>query len=153
MNALQAVAAAWSIGVPAQVIEQTLASCAAPPGRLEPVTRPTDPFAVLVDYAHTDDALLNVLTALRPLVGPGGRLVTKVAMTRVSFRRLSSDEIAAYVACGEWQGKAGGYAIQGRAEIFVKAIDGAYSTVVGLPLGMTVGLLEGLGWRPENTDG
>ena len=76
MNALQAVAAAWSIGVPAQVIEQTLASCAAPPGRLEPVTRPTDPFAVLVDYAHTDDALLNVLTALRPLVGPGGRLVT-----------------------------------------------------------------------------
>lgn len=76
MNALQAVAAAWSIGVPAQVIEQTLASCAAPPGRLEPVTRPSDPFAVLVDYAHTDDALLNVLTALRPLVGPGGRLVT-----------------------------------------------------------------------------
>lgn len=76
MNALQAVAAAWSIGVPAQVIEQALASCAAPPGRLEPVTRPTDPFAVLVDYAHTDDALLNVLTALRPLVGPGGRLVT-----------------------------------------------------------------------------
>jgi len=76
MNALQAAAAAWSIGVPAHVIEQTLASCAAPPGRLEPVTRPTDPFAVLVDYAHTDDALLNVLTALRPLVGPGGRLVT-----------------------------------------------------------------------------
>jgi UDP-N-acetylmuramoyl-L-alanyl-D-glutamate--2,6-diaminopimelate ligase len=43
---------------------------------LEPVTTPDDPFAVLVDYAHTDDALLNVLTALRPLVGPGGRLVT-----------------------------------------------------------------------------
>lgn len=76
MNALQAAAAAWSIGVPAHVIEQTLASCVAPPGRLEPVTRPTDPYAVLVDYAHTDDALLNVLTALRPLVGPGGRLVT-----------------------------------------------------------------------------
>ena len=84
----------------------------------------------------------QVLTAIA-VVTPGGRLVTKVA----------SDEIAAYVACGEWQGKAGGYAIQGRAEIFVKAIDGAYSTVVGLPLGMTVGLLEGLGWRPENTDG
>ena len=94
----------------------------------------------------------QVLTAIA-VVTPDGRLVTKAAMTRVSFGRLSSDEIAAYVAGGEGQGKAGGYAIQGRAEIFVKAIDGAYSTVVGLPLGMTVGLLEGLGWRPGNTDG
>jgi UDP-N-acetylmuramoyl-L-alanyl-D-glutamate--2,6-diaminopimelate ligase len=57
-------------------VARTLASCAAPPGRLEPVTGPDDAFAVLVDYAHTDDALLNVLTALRPLVGPKGRLVT-----------------------------------------------------------------------------
>jgi UDP-N-acetylmuramoyl-L-alanyl-D-glutamate--2,6-diaminopimelate ligase len=76
MNALQAAAAAWSLGVPAGTIERALASCKAPPGRLEPVTGPSDPFAVLVDYAHTDDALLNVLSALRPLVGPGGRLVT-----------------------------------------------------------------------------
>jgi UDP-N-acetylmuramoyl-L-alanyl-D-glutamate--2,6-diaminopimelate ligase len=76
MNALQAAAAAWSLGGPAGTIERALASCKAPPGRLEPVTGPSDPFAVLVDYAHTDDALLNVLSALRPLVGPGGRLVT-----------------------------------------------------------------------------
>jgi UDP-N-acetylmuramoyl-L-alanyl-D-glutamate--2,6-diaminopimelate ligase len=76
MNALEAAAAAWSIGVPAEAISRALAACKAPPGRLEPVTTPDDPFAVLVDYAHTDDALLNVLTALRPLVGPGGRLVT-----------------------------------------------------------------------------
>ena len=76
MNALQAAAAAWSVGVGADAVARTLAACAAPPGRLEPVTAPDDPFAVLVDYAHTDDALLNVLTALRPLVGPKGRLVT-----------------------------------------------------------------------------
>ena len=76
MNALQAAAAAWSIGVPSGVIAEVLAACVAPPGRLEPVTTPEHPFAVLVDYAHTDDALLNVLSALRPLVGEGGRLVT-----------------------------------------------------------------------------
>jgi UDP-N-acetylmuramoyl-L-alanyl-D-glutamate--2,6-diaminopimelate ligase len=76
MNALQAAAAAHAIGVPAAAIAHALGTCTAPPGRLEPVTTPEDPFAVLVDYAHTDDALLNVLTALRPLVGPGGRLVT-----------------------------------------------------------------------------
>ena len=76
MNALQAAAAAWALGVPAEVLGRVLGSCKAPPGRLEPVTAPADPFAVLVDYAHTDDALLNVLAALRPLVGPGGRMVT-----------------------------------------------------------------------------
>ena len=76
MNALEAASAAWAIGVPADVIRSALSSCAAPPGRLEPVTSPEDPFAVLVDYAHTDDALVNVLGALRPLVGGGGRLVT-----------------------------------------------------------------------------
>ncbi|MFO0962958.1 MAG: UDP-N-acetylmuramoyl-L-alanyl-D-glutamate--2,6-diaminopimelate ligase [Phycisphaerales bacterium] len=76
MNALEAAAAAHTLGVDAAALESALAQCAAPPGRLEPVTTPEDPFAVLVDYAHTDDALLNVLTALRPLLGPGGRLIT-----------------------------------------------------------------------------
>jgi len=94
----------------------------------------------------------QVLTAIA-IVTPGGRLVTKAAMTRVSFRRLSADEIASYVAGGEGVGKAGGYAIQGRAEIFVKEIGGAWSTVVGLPLGLTVGLLEGLGWLQGNPHG
>ena len=93
----------------------------------------------------------QVLTAIA-IAAPGGKVVAKVAMTRVSFRRLSAAQIAAYVAGGEGQGKAGGYAIQGRAEIFVKEIAGAYSTVVGLPLSLTVGLLEGLGWTPAKTD-
>jgi UDP-N-acetylmuramoyl-L-alanyl-D-glutamate--2,6-diaminopimelate ligase len=76
MNTLQAVAAAWSGGIDGSVIEQALTTCAAPPGRLEPVTAPGDPFAVVVDYAHTDDALLNVCTALKSVLEPGGRLIT-----------------------------------------------------------------------------
>ena len=88
----------------------------------------------------------QVITAVA-LVTPAGRLITKAALTRVSFRRLSEPQRAAYAACGEGLGKAGGYAIQGRAEMFVKEIAGAWSTVVGLPLALTVGLLEGHGWR------
>lgn len=74
MNVLQAVAAAWRMGVPGESLGAAIHSCTAPPGRLEPVTRPEDPFAVLVDYAHTDDALRNVLSALRPVLPAGGRL-------------------------------------------------------------------------------
>ena len=55
----------------------------------------------------------------------------------------------AYLATGEWQGKAGGYAIQGRAEAFVRFLSGSYSNVVGLPLYETTQMLRGCGWlRP-----
>jgi UDP-N-acetylmuramoyl-L-alanyl-D-glutamate--2,6-diaminopimelate ligase len=77
MNALQAVAAAWTQGVSSSTLAEALERCEAPPGRLQPVVsgRAEDGgFSVLVDYAHTDDALLNVLTALRPVLPPGGRL-------------------------------------------------------------------------------
>jgi septum formation protein len=94
----------------------------------------------------------QVITAVT-LIAPGGRVVDKAALTRVSFRRLHASEIASYAAGGEGLGKAGGYAIQGRAECFVKEICGAHSTVVGLPLALTVGLLEGAGWRPGNGHG
>ena len=86
----------------------------------------------------------QVMTAVA-LLAPDGRLRTRLALTRVSFRRLAETEIAAYVEGREGIGKAGGYAIQGRAEIFVKAISGSYSNVVGLPLSLTVQLLEGCG--------
>ena len=89
----------------------------------------------------------QVLTALA-LRPPGKALRTRVVMTRVAFKALTSREIAAYVASGEGIGKAGGYAVQGRAEAFVRAINGSYSNVVGLPLYETLGLLEGSGWRP-----
>lgn len=83
------------------------------------------------------------------VVPPDGRRAIRVIMTMVRFKRLSEPEIAAYLTCGEWRGKAGGYAIQGKAEAFIPSINGSYSNVVGLPLAATLDLLRGLGWRPE----
>ncbi len=74
INALQAAAVGYVLGLDETQLQATLSSCTAPPGRLEPVTKPGDPFSVYVDYAHTDDALENVLRALRPLVPQGGSL-------------------------------------------------------------------------------
>ncbi len=74
MNALQAAAAAWSVGVDVSALARGFAGAVAPPGRLEFVTSATSDFAVLVDYAHTDDALFNVLAAVRPVV-TDGRLI------------------------------------------------------------------------------
>ncbi|MSP89465.1 MAG: septum formation protein Maf [Alphaproteobacteria bacterium] len=81
------------------------------------------------------------------IAAPDGRIVKRLVDTAVRFKALSAGEIADYIASGEWRGKAGGYAIQGRAAIFVQAIHGSYSNVVGLPLAETYGLLSGLGWR------
>lgn len=76
MNALQAATAAWSIGVGGDRLQAAIERCVAPRGRLEPVSPEggASDISVLVDYAHTDDALLNVLTALRPVVPPGRTL-------------------------------------------------------------------------------
>ena len=87
----------------------------------------------------------QVMTAVA-LLAPGGALRTRVGLTRVSFLRLEDDAIKQYVESREGLGKAGGYAIQGRAEIFVKEINGSYSNVVGLPLALTVALLKGSGF-------
>ena len=76
----------------------------------------------------------------------GGRLRERLVETRVKFKRLADQEEAAYLASGEWSGKAGGYAIQGRAGAFVLGIVGSYSSVVGLPLYETACLLEGEGY-------
>jgi len=76
-----------------------------------------------------------------------GRERTRHVETVVAFKRLDGREIEAYIACGEWRGKAGGYAIQGRAAAFVRWVNGSYSNVVGLPLFETNGLLAGLGYR------
>ena len=78
-----------------------------------------------------------------PSAAPAERVIIR------SPSHTSADEIAAYLASGEWRGKAGGYAIQGRAEAFVPSINGSWSNVVGLPLATTLDLLRGLGWRPE----
>lgn len=86
----------------------------------------------------------QVITAVA-LISPQGKLRTRIAMTRVSMLRLTEDEIGTYVESREGVGKAGGYAIQGRAEALVKEISGSYSNVVGLPLSLTVALLKGAG--------
>jgi septum formation protein len=76
------------------------------------------------------------------VAGPDGRVRTRLVETIVRFKRLEAAEIDSYLASGEWQGKAGGYAIQGRAAAFVAFLSGSYSNVVGLPLFETVALLE-----------
>jgi MAF protein len=88
----------------------------------------------------------RVLTGVA--VALGSRRAIRVNETRVAFKPLSDDEIARYIASGEWQGKAGGYGIQGLAAGFVRKIVGSHSSVVGLPLYETRQLLTGLGYRP-----
>jgi septum formation protein len=76
---------------------------------------------------------------------------TRCVETRVRFKRLSREDIASYLKSEEWRGKAGGYAIQGRAEAFVRVLAGSHSGVVGLPLYETVHLLEGAGYPIYHT--
>jgi len=95
--------------------------------------------ALLSGRAH------RVLTAVA-LASPDGRLAVRLSETRVRFKRLTRAEIEAYLAGGEWRGKAGGYAIQGAAGGFVTSLQGSYSGVVGLPLYETRCLLDGLGF-------
>lgn len=78
---------------------------------------------------------------------PDGRIASRAVLARVKMKRLTEAEIAAYVASGDWKGKAGGYGIQGAAGSFVTAINGSYTAIVGLPLYETKSLLEGLGFR------
>lgn len=80
------------------------------------------------------------------LVAPDGRMAERLVVTAVAFKRLDAAERAAYLASGEWRGKAGGYAIQGRAALFVRRIVGSYTNVVGLPVYETAQMLRGLGW-------
>lgn len=86
----------------------------------------------------------RVITAIA--VRRGARLWQRDVLTRVRLKRLEEAEIAAYLASGEWRGKAGGYAIQGMAGAFVPWINGSFTAVVGLPLAETAGLLRAAGY-------
>jgi septum formation protein len=94
--------------------------------------------ALLSGRAH------RVTTAVH-LLGPAGTRAERAVETRVTMQRLTAAQIEAYLDTGEWQGKAGGYAIQGRAGAFVRALSGSYTAVVGLPLHETAQLLRGCG--------
>jgi len=78
---------------------------------------------------------------------PSGKQASRAVTSIVGFARLDEQQIAEYLASGEWQHKAGGYAIQGKAATFIDYLSGSYSNVVGLPLHETANLLRGLGYR------
>ncbi|RFC67093.1 MULTISPECIES: Maf-like protein [Mesorhizobium] len=80
------------------------------------------------------------------LITPDGKLRQRLVETRVRFKRLSRQELDAYLASGEWRGKAGAYGVQGLAGSFVVKLVGSYTNVVGLPLYETVSLLTGDGY-------
>jgi septum formation protein len=87
----------------------------------------------------------RVLTCV-VLVAPDGRRSERLAESVVAFARLTGPDVRAYLASGEGAGKAGGYAIQGRAAAFVRFLSGSYSNVVGLPLFEVAQLLRGAGY-------
>lgn len=100
------------------------------------------------------EAYLRLLSGRRHKVftglavrAPDGRMASRVVAAVVGFARLDEGQIRDYLASGEWEQKAGGYAIQGRAAAFIDFVSGSYSAVVGLPLYETCSLLRGLGWR------
>ncbi|MCL4145574.1 UNVERIFIED_CONTAM: hypothetical protein GTU68_066224, partial [Idotea baltica] len=110
--------------------------------------KPTD-----IDDARKHLTLLSgrrhrVTTGLAAFRTSDGKQWSRLIETQVKLKRLSTPEIDAYLATGEWRGKAGGYAIQGIAARFVPWIGGSYTNVVGLPLTETAGVLEaaGLAW-------
>ena len=92
----------------------------------------------------------QVITAVA--VRRGARLWTRESVSAVRMKRLSDDELNAYLACGEWQGKAGAYGIQGAAGAFIPWISGSFTGIVGLPLAETAALLAAAGyplWRQQ----
>jgi septum formation protein len=105
------------------------------------------PKAELVDEASQCLRLLSgrnhrVYTAVS-LVTPNEAFRQRLIETRVRFKRLTEDDIKAYLDAGEWRGKAGGYAVQGIAGSFVVKMVGSYTNVVGLPLYESISLLGG----------
>ncbi|HWK95623.1 MAG TPA: Maf-like protein [Pseudolabrys sp.] len=108
------------------------------------------PKAELLDEAQQCLRLLSgrnhrVYTSIC-LVTPREAFRQRLVETRVRFKRLTSEDIESYLACGEWRGKAGGYAAQGIAGTFIVKLVGSYSNVVGLPLYETINLLGGEGY-------
>ena len=77
---------------------------------------------------------------------PGGGIRERLVETMIAMKRLSDEEIGYYASHGEWRGKAGGYALQGYGEVYVRHIAGSYSNVVGLPLAETRVLLKSAGY-------
>jgi septum formation protein len=137
MEKARAVAAGWS-GVPAFVLAaDTVVACGR---RILPKAADDDEVRSCLEMLS--GRRHQVLTAVA-LVTPEQKLRTRTVLTRVAFSRLSGADIQSYLESREGLGKAGGYAVQGRAGVFVRQLNGSYSGVVGLPLAETVALLRG----------
>ena len=109
------------------------------------------PKAETADQAKTCLQLLSgrrhkVMTAVS-IISPSGTARHKNISSIVQFKRLSKQDIDRYLESGEWQGKAGGYAIQGLAATLITFVSGSYSAIVGLPIFETVSMLESLGYE------
>ncbi len=88
----------------------------------------------------------SVLSAVT-LITPGKKEITKVTITRVKFSRLNKNDLIEYIKTNEWKGRAGGYAIQGKASAFIPWINGSYTGVVGFPVNEVKNLLSSSGWK------
>lgn len=115
--------AAWIISADTLIFSQ---------GR--PMGKPTDvehARSMLQSYSNTSH---KVITAICCYDAKSQQLSSRISVSQVFFKELSSDEVAWYLSTGEWEGAAGGYRIQGRAACFITKIEGAYSGIVGLPM-------------------
>jgi len=111
----------------------------------------------IVLKAHNAEEARGILTRLSGrrhrvytsvcVITPQGKNACRTVTTRLTLKRLSTEELDDFLASGEWVGKAGAFSIQGRGAKFVKFISGSYPNVVGLPLFETDSLLKGLGFR------
>lgn len=105
--------------------------------------KPTDAAEAVAFLYALSGRRHKVITALA--VKRGTQIWTKDVQSTVAFKQVSDVEVNAYLATGDWQGKAGGYAIQGPAGAFIPWINGSYTGIVGLPLTETAGLLTAAG--------
>ncbi len=116
----------------------------------------------LLDKAQTPDLARQYLSKLSgrrhqvyggiSLITPEGRVLTRLCKTIVQFKALTPHHIDAYIASNEWEGKAGGYAIQGLAGAYIKFISGSYSNVVGLSLYDTINILKSGGYTISSSN-
>ena len=97
---------------------------------------------------------LNLLSGRRhrvfsavTLITPDNKEKTKVTLTRVKFSRLNKNDLLEYIKTNEWKGRAGGYAIQGKASAFIPWINGSYTGIVGFPVNEIKNLLSSSGWK------
>lgn len=108
-------------------------------GKAENVSQAGDALWLLSGRSHKVFTSISLLT-------PTGTSRSRVVESKVRFKRLTREDVDSYLASDEWRGKAGAYAIQGRAGVFVRMLTGSYTGVVGLPLYETVSLLQGTGY-------